>query len=322
MSTVSVIIPIYNLEKKLLRCLDSVILQSYRDLQIILVDDGSSDLTAEICSRYAQLDSRILFLQKSNGGVSSARNLGLQKAVGDYVMFIDGDDEVAADYVENYVGVAAKELADVVVGGQLLIEGNHTHKKMPRPGRYCLKSFIEVLCEEGTDIYGYAYSKLIKRELIEHSSVRFNETMHSQEDLDFSLSIYPLANCICCIEDCGYHYYHEPSNRVIPPKHLLGNQIKLFQAAKSIGANTVLLIPRVQRILYTLLYHAESSAQIRQLAEIQIPEELITRCPESRQEIQLLISSFRRKEYTLIYLYFRIRGIVKNLKDLFHKSRI
>ena len=94
---VSVIIPVYNVEKYLRRCLDSVVGQTYKDLEIILVDDGSTDGSTEICEEYAKKDSRIRFLRKQNGGLSSARNAGLLVATGEYVTFVDSDD-----YIEDF----------------------------------------------------------------------------------------------------------------------------------------------------------------------------------------------------------------------------
>ncbi|HJA50079.1 MAG TPA: glycosyltransferase, partial [Candidatus Fusicatenibacter intestinipullorum] len=89
---ISVIIPVYNVEKYLKRCLDSVINQTYKNLEIILIDDGSTDNSGKICDEYAQKDERIIVIHKENGGVSSARNKGLDICIGDYISFIDSDD--------------------------------------------------------------------------------------------------------------------------------------------------------------------------------------------------------------------------------------
>ena len=99
--TVSIIVPIYNKEKYLEKCLDSILGQTYRDLEIILVDDGSTDNSLAICQRYAEKDPRIKIYHKPNGGVSSARNLGLEKSTGKYISFVDPDDFIHSEFIER-----------------------------------------------------------------------------------------------------------------------------------------------------------------------------------------------------------------------------
>ena len=108
MYLISVIIPVYNIEQYLPRCLDSVIAQTYNNLEIILVDDGSTDSSGEICDKYSLLDNRIKVIHKSNGGVSSARNEGLEVAKGDYIGFVDGDDIIEKDMYQILLDNAIK----------------------------------------------------------------------------------------------------------------------------------------------------------------------------------------------------------------------
>ena len=114
---ISVIIPIYNVEAYLARCLDSVLNNTYRKLEVICVDDGSTDSSAEILCAYAEKDSRIVPIFKENGGVSSARNAGLDRMTGDFVTFIDSDDFVHPQYVELLLAAQRLSAADIVIGG-------------------------------------------------------------------------------------------------------------------------------------------------------------------------------------------------------------
>ena len=98
---ISVIVPVYNAEKYLKKCLDSLVNQSYKDLEIILVNDGSQDGSEKICKDYEEKDSRIILINKNNGGPSSARNSGIEKANGEYLSFIDSDDYLALDFYEK-----------------------------------------------------------------------------------------------------------------------------------------------------------------------------------------------------------------------------
>lgn len=128
---ISVIVPIYNVNEYLAQCIDSIVSQSYRDLEIILVDDGSTDGSGEICDRYAANDPRVLCIHKANGGLSDARNTGIAAATGDYVMFLDGDDywndENAVDSLVQRVQITNAE----VVNFSFLKYYEDTHKEAP-----------------------------------------------------------------------------------------------------------------------------------------------------------------------------------------------
>ena len=111
---VSIIVPIYNVEKYLRQCLDSILRQTFRPLEIILVNDGSTDGSDTICQEYAKIDERIVYLKKENGGVSDARNVGLDAVTSDYVLFIDSDDWIEPTYVEVLYEKIEEYQADIV----------------------------------------------------------------------------------------------------------------------------------------------------------------------------------------------------------------
>ena len=115
MPLISIIIPVYNVVPYLKRCIDSVLHQTYRHIEIILVDDGSTDYSGEICEEYAKKDPRIIVIHKANGGLSDARNVGIVKASGDYIAFIDSDDYVCGRYIERLLHRLLKNNADIVI---------------------------------------------------------------------------------------------------------------------------------------------------------------------------------------------------------------
>ena len=102
MPKVSVIVPVYKVEKYIGKCIESILSQTFKDFELILVDDGSPDSSGAICDQYAQKDSRIQVIHKTNGGVSSARNVGISKSNGEWLCFVDSDDTVDKDYIENF----------------------------------------------------------------------------------------------------------------------------------------------------------------------------------------------------------------------------
>ena len=112
---ISIIVPIYNVEKYLRQCLDSIMNQTYRNFECLLINDGSSDNSEDICREYVSKDSRFRYFEKENGGVSSARNLGIEHSKGEYITFIDSDDWVDSDYLEVLYNSLVDERADIAI---------------------------------------------------------------------------------------------------------------------------------------------------------------------------------------------------------------
>ena len=129
---VSIIIPVYKVEKYLEKCIESILKQSYQDLEVILIDDGSPDECGKICDSYAERDKRIHVIHKENGGVARARNDGLNIATGDYISFIDSDDWIAEDAYERMVRCIRQYKADCVIGGCVTVKEKGGELKFPK----------------------------------------------------------------------------------------------------------------------------------------------------------------------------------------------
>ncbi len=205
---ISVIIPVYKVEEYLPLCIESVIHQTYNELEIILVDDGSPDKCGDICDRYAALDSRVKVVHKENGGISSARNAGLEIATGEYVAFVDSDDWLSLNMLEQLYNAISSKGGDCAVCGMKdeysssnldFCEGEILWQEADKGA-----SLELVLCNE--KFYGYACNKLFSRELIGHQ--RFDEKLRFCEDLDFTVKyIEKCEKTIYTLEDM-YHYRH------------------------------------------------------------------------------------------------------------------
>ena len=128
-SLISIIIPVYNTEQYLSKCLDSVINQTYKNLEIIVIDDGSTDNSGKICDEYALKDNRIKVVHKQNAGVSSARNIGLDIARGEYIAFIDSDDYIELDMYESLLKISSENFSDVTCSGYYLVYKNKIYSK-------------------------------------------------------------------------------------------------------------------------------------------------------------------------------------------------
>ena len=163
---VSIIIPVYNEEKQISHCLDSIQCQEYKNYEVIIVDDGSIDKTGEICDSYAKKDSRFKVIHEANGGVSVARNKGIDVATGKLLMFVDSDDFVKPDFINNYVKMQSESDADVIIGGIALEEkGKSIVNKVPSLKERDEDSIWDNICVN-QEIYGYIPAKIYKTDII------------------------------------------------------------------------------------------------------------------------------------------------------------
>jgi len=211
---VSIIIPVYKVEKYLHACVDSILEQTYRDLQVILVDDGSPDRCGAICDDYAAMDSRVLALHKENGGVSSARNLGLQYVQGEYVTFCDSDDMYKPDWISNLVSAIETSGADVALGNFCRVTEDEETLDCSRHET----GLTDLTCPEET--VRYCFEKLLtgkhawevcvrlfKMEIIHRYNICFCESCDNfAEDMGFSLGYTVFANRVISVETAGYLY--------------------------------------------------------------------------------------------------------------------
>lgn len=212
---ISVIVPVYNAEKCLGRCAESILAQNYSALELILVDDGSTDRSPAICDDYASRDFRVRVVHKRNGGVSSARNAGLDAANGEFVAFIDSDDRVREMYLMNlYEGVG--DVVDIVVSGCTVIRYGNEKKRTMQPCMAAGNDFDEIF--EKNYIQTGPWAKLFRRSAIEKMKLRFREDIQMGEDALFVFSFISRARGISVVEGTGYLYDNEPNPEALTQK--------------------------------------------------------------------------------------------------------
>jgi len=194
---ISIIVPVYNMELYIRRCIESIITQSYRDWELILVDDGSYDRSGKICDEYAMKDERIRAFHKKNGGVSSARNMGLEKANGEWVSFVDADDYLDSDTLDKLFRYACYEF-DCVIGGYRIVneQGDVTYEIEDSAECFISRSkAIEWMYKPEYYRYlGYICSKLYKRKIIDENHLRFREDIFFNEDRLFAVEYFSMIN--------------------------------------------------------------------------------------------------------------------------------
>ncbi|WP_288737929.1 glycosyltransferase [uncultured Parabacteroides sp.] len=206
---VSIIIPVYNVENFLTRCLNSILVQTYENIEVLLVDDGSTDSSGEICDKFVTVDSRIIVFHKKNGGVSTARNLGIEHAKGDYICFVDSDDTVEPDMIQYTLQNAfvcdadiSCCLLDVVeIDGSIrfITKGNSGFRKNTDIiALYFTDQFIK------DQMYG-VYNKLFKSTIVKNKTFK---PYKLGEDILFMFEVLLCSNNIYIGNKVGYHYLH------------------------------------------------------------------------------------------------------------------
>lgn len=206
---VSVVVPVYNTEKYLRRCLDSIVTQNEEDMEIILVDDGSTDGSGEICDLYAENDKRFRVVHKKNGGVSSARNAGMELIRGEYFCFIDSDDYVAGEYISLLIGNMDINGCDMSLCGlsrEDIDMGDNNVQLFDR------EEALVSLFDSAGGIRGYIGGKLFRTSVMKKHDIRFDEEQTIAEDMlfvfDYILSCSG-GNCVCMTDSKLYYYENQ-----------------------------------------------------------------------------------------------------------------
>lgn len=205
---VSFIVPVYNTQEFLPRCLDSLLNQTCPDIDIVIVNDGSPDDSAAIIGKYARSDSRVRVVEKSNGGLSSARNAGMDVARGDIIDFVDSDDYIEPNLAEFLVDTFAKEHPEIVVFGaecEPAELASRRIKQLLSPEACTFKSFDPALLFSA-NAQPYVWRAAYSRELIERESLRFAENVRFAEDVVFQFESYPLSVRTVLAPERLYHY--------------------------------------------------------------------------------------------------------------------
>ena len=220
---VSFIIPTYNAEQRLAYCLESICNQTYQNLEIILLNDGSKDHTPTICQRFADKDSRIVLVNKPNTGCCDSRNQGLSLAHGKYIQFSDSDDWLEPHHTERMVAAAEVNQADLVITAyemvvpleESLAGGTpvelRKYQFLPE-GIYDAKGYTDAFLEEpGSFYYGVLWNKLYRRDIIEQNHIRFTSEIHN-EDAYFNILYLPYIRKAVSLPDTGYYYLQNPAS--------------------------------------------------------------------------------------------------------------
>ena len=235
---VSIIVPVYNAQKGLSRCLESICGQTYQELEIIVLNDGSTDDSLAICEQFRAKDPRIVVVDKENEGVSCTRNAGLTLAQGDYIQFADSDDALDPDYTQNLVQAALQHSADLVIAPYwMVIPSNSTktgyfletlqtslgiepetpktevrkYSFLPQ-GIYSREDYARRLMQQPASFYyGVLWNKLYRRDLIQMAHIRFEHVVYAEDQL-FNTRYLQVAQRFAAIDEAAYCYIQNPQS--------------------------------------------------------------------------------------------------------------
>ena len=215
MPNISVIVPVYNVQDYLDKCVTSILNQSYVNFELILIDDGSSDKSSEICDSYAADDSRVVVIHQDNGGVSSARNKGLSVAKSDWITFVDSDDWVESNYLFNFR--LGEESSDIYIQGLQFVNSNTMQviEEKDLPNLSILKSdFYDQVPKNNILSLGFPVCKLFKKDIIEKNNICFDEQLSHHEDHIFVFEYLMYVNKMTLSSGLNYNYryFHNPNS--------------------------------------------------------------------------------------------------------------
>lgn len=282
--TISIIVPVYNAEKHIKKCIDSIINQTYKELEIILVNDGSKDFSGEICDEYAKLDNRIKVIHKENGGVSTARNIGLQNANGRYTMFVDSDDYLDLNICEVLIKFLVENSCDIAIAnkvfhkeGKIIKNILYNQEKLIRENEEkelfildLLTSYYDSKMHKVQFLSCGVTAKLFKSSIIKDNKILFVESCKYGEDVLFNLRSFQAANRIGYIDYDGYNFNinsesstHRYRNDWKDSHEIFINEIKQFLEAynkdnRFFEAYEMMIVTRISALINSYFFNGNN----------------------------------------------------------------
>lgn len=343
MDLISVIIPVYNVEKYLDRCLESVTQQTYKNLEIILVDDGAPDNSGKICDEWAKRDARIKVIHKENAGLGYARNSGLDVATGKYVSFVDSDDYIALNMYETMMSKILQAQADTCLCGHYRKYRDYKETKEISFGNACfsgkdvvgkiLSGMIGNFPEAGNDfeLEMCVWQGLFSMEIINRNNIRFpSEREFISEDIIFDLDYYMHSEAVATVSECLYYYCMNGASltQTFRPDRFEKEVIlykEILARSKQKGLNIKIradrsFLGRARRYMVSVVANkkgAECDALLKKTVDDKNIEEILAYYPIEKLVKKHYIYSLLLKEKRCFLLKLYLKLIV--LKDKMHR---
>lgn len=312
----SIIVPIYNAEQHLRQCLNSIAAQTFPDFESILIDDGSTDNSASICKEIAEQDGRFIYRHKDNGGVSSARNVGLTMAKGNWISFVDADDYIMPDYLQTFLSTNPK--ADITFFGELSINNTYTTSTKVHSPKYCScrmdieQAIYELRCGKLGDVFGWTWDKFFYRDIIIQKNIRFLENVSFREDELFTLEYCRYISSLRIIDKVLYVYRIHNSgltSRGLKSSELLPSSIELEKSIPYYSHPQL-----CEHLIATITDYRAKDIYASPISEISHKlhnyKNLTKRFPQSGIECKINhLTQYIRKSFWLGYIYCLLRKL-------------
>ena len=325
----SIVVPIYNIEDYLSECVDSILRQSYPNFELILVDDGSCDSSGLLCDRYQSSDPRIVVIHEPNGGIVKARISGLEKATGDYLICVDGDDWIDENYLLNAVRIIEEYDPDIIAFGYHEVFSDKTLDRTFDSDRFMQKDEIVkdifprlIYGKKGPSFPNSIWAKVYKKELYDINQRTVDNRIMMGEDTACVVPCITEANSIYCSKQCIYYYRHHDHNfsKAHKPLPIDGPKLveqHLKQALKDIDYDFSDQIRRrtvraLFNVVVTQFFRKEKRIrvlkQIKQTLKDPFYEDSIRNASFGKKSTKLIHFSIKYKVTILFYMHYVIRN--------------
>ncbi len=337
---VSVVLPIYNVEMYLNRCVKSVVNQSYKNLEIILVDDGSPDGCPQLCEDWAKKDKRIKVVHKKNAGLGYARNTGIDNATGEYICFFDSDDYIALDAIEKVYNLAIKEKSDIIVFGFCNVKRNGETGKVIIPytekttyaGKEVQDTFLadligpDVRNGKQTDLWMSAWASMFSLDMIKKASWKFvSERDIISEDIYSLLELYKFVNRVSVLSEALYFYCENAGSLTHTYKQDRYSRIKDFYNAcyqlierNNYGADVLdriaypylsNTIAAMKMIVASVQEKKTKSDLLKEIIDDRTLQSVLhrTNFEKEKRTRRLLLVAIKKKQYSLCYAMLKLK---------------
>lgn len=293
---ISIIVPVYNAESYLDECIKSILSQTNPNFEVIVIDDGSTDRSGQICDNYAAQDHRIKVFHQNNAGVSAARNKGLEEVSGEWITFVDSDDYISENFLSDFV--AESYFKAGLIYNNTFRFGNETQKKMFnfKNELVSIKLFLE---EHMITSYGFVHSKFFGRCIIQKYNIRFNVKLHFAEDSMFILDYLKYIDSVYLSNKANY-YYRDTANSLVKKLYPNDKELYLLQESKRLleeiidKKEIVIDKQKVDKEFQYYIYRVLKSTYSLEVASI-----------KSKIIIKYLLKNFPAET---LYLYRRAKG--------------
>ena len=294
----SVIIPIFNAENSLVRCVDSILNQSIKDFVVLLINDGSTDNSAALCDNFMKNYQQIRVFHKENGGVSSARNLGISNASGKWIVFVDSDDYVESTYLENFINHSF-HLDDgaIVIQGVIFdsLDNRRVHKFVKSV--YSRNDVVKCIINNNLLTFGAPYCKLYNSRIVKEKELKFPENYCYGEDTIFFLNYIKYIKHIILLPSCNYHYIEGASDSLSRKSHPF-NQLKLYFIDNLTSVRNLELVFKCHHKLMSAHGKNISGLLKKMLVDLHRVSDSSIRINEAYREIRKVICKFSCYRYS------------------------